>query len=91
MILKLHLVKNLLGTIDMQSAEEVVPDTLYMLNRMLCVGEVDAPEDSNDELNINLKRKILSICQEIVFLVFRGWIYTSKHVGIEVTVYQATR
>ncbi|CAB3988305.1 Hypothetical predicted protein, partial [Paramuricea clavata] len=28
-----------IGTIDMQSAEEVVPDTLYMLIRMLCAGE----------------------------------------------------
>ena len=80
-----------IGTIDMQSAEEVVPDTLYMLIRMLCAGEVDTTDDGNEELNIDLKRKILSICQDIVFLVSRGRKYTPKHVGIGVTVHQATR
>ena len=80
-----------IGTIDMQSAEEVVPDNLYMLIRMLCTGKVDTTDDGNEELNIDLKRKILSICQDIVFLVSRGRKYTPKHVGIGVTVHQATR
>ena len=80
-----------IGTIDMQSEEEVVPDTLYILIRMLCAGEVDTTDDGNEELNIDLKRKILGICQDIVFLVSRGRRYTSKHVGIGVTVHQATR
>ena len=57
-----------IGTIDMQSAEEVVPDTLYMLIRMLCAGEVDTTDDSNDELNIDLKTKILIICKTSFFL-----------------------
>ena len=78
-----------IGTVVMQSAE-VVPDTLYMLICMLCAGEVDTTDDSNDKLNVVLKRKIL-ICQDIVFLVSRGRKYTPKHVGIGVTVYQATR
>ncbi len=80
-----------IGTIDMQSAEEVVPDTLYMLIRMLCAGDVDTTDESNNELNIDLKTKILSICQDIVFLVSKGRKYTPKHVGIGVTVHQATR
>ena len=80
-----------IGTIDIPSAEEVVPDTLYMLIRMLCAGEVDTTDESNDELNIDLKTKILSICQDIDFLVSRGQKYTLKHVGIGVTVHQATR
>ena len=57
----------------------------------MCAGEVDTTDDGNDELNIDLKRKILSICQDIVFLVSRGRKYTPKHVGIGVTVHQATR
>jgi hypothetical protein len=80
-----------IGNIDIQSAEKVVPDTLYMLIRLLCAGEVDTTDESNTELDVDLKRKVLSICQDIVFLSSRGRKRTPKHVGIGLTVHQATR
>ena len=56
----------------MERAEEVVPDTLYMLICMLCAGDVDTTDDSNDKQVLNMKRKIQSLCQDIVFLAYRS-------------------
>ena len=51
---------------------KIDPDTLYMLIRLLCAGEIDTTDDGNAELDTDLKRKVLSICQDIVFLASRG-------------------
>lgn len=39
----------------MLSAEKVVPDSLYMLIRLLCAG--DMADDSNEELDLHLIKK----------------------------------
>ena len=39
----------------------------------------------------DVKTRILSICQDIIFLSSRGHKLTPKHVGIGLTVHQATR
>ena len=72
-----------IGSIDEQSAESVVPESLFMLISLLCAGD--------QEDDVNMKTRILSICQDIVFLVSRGRKLTPKHIGLGLTVHQATR
>jgi hypothetical protein len=72
-----------IGSIDEQSAESVFPESLFMLISLLCAGD--------QEDDVNMKTRILSICQDIVFLVSRGRKLTPKHIGLGLTVHQATR
>ncbi len=72
-----------IGSIDKQSPESVVPESLFMLISFLCAGD--------QEDDVNMKTRILSICQDIVFLVSRGCKLTPKHIGLGLTVHQATR
>ncbi|KAL9979291.1 hypothetical protein ACROYT_G016935 [Oculina patagonica] len=80
---------NYVGGIDMKNAEKVVPESLYMLIRLLCAGDVT--DDGTDEMDVAIKTKILSICQDIIYLVSKGRKLTPKHVGLALTVHQATR
>ncbi len=72
-----------IGSIDEQSAESVVPESLFMLISLLCAGD--------QENDVNMKTRMLSICQDIVFLVSRGRKLTPKHIGLGLTVHQATQ
>ena len=73
----------------MENAGKVVPESLYMLIGLLCAG--DATDDGAGEMDIGVKSRILSICQDIVFLVSKGRKLTPKHAGLGVTVHQTTR
>lgn len=78
---------DVIGGIDQHHAEEAVPDSLYMLLRLLCIGDGD-PENENEQ---TINTKLLSIAQDIVFLASGGRKPTPKHIGIGVAVHQATR
>ena len=79
--------QNCIGNINEKSAEEVVPESLFMLIAMLCaVGN-----DNEEGANVEMKMRVLSICQDIVFLASRGRKLTPKHVGLGLAVHQATR
>lgn len=80
---------NSIGGIDMKKVKKVVPESLYMLIHLLCAG--DATDDSTNDMDVDIKTRILSICQDIVFLVSKGRKLTPKHVGQAMTLYQATR
>ena len=76
-----------IGKISKASAEEIVPESLFMLISLLCSGYQEEFQESHDDV----KTRILSICQDIIFLSSRGHKLTPKHVGIGLTVHQATR
>ena len=76
-----------IGKISKASAEEIVPESLFMLISLLCSGYQEGFQESHDDV----KTCILSICQDIIFLSSRGYTFTPKHVGIGLTVHQATR
>lgn len=83
-----------IGGIDLTHAESVVPDSLYLLLRLLCSGDTLDEDDSKDNTNSECKAvhtKLLSIAQDIVFLVSRGHKQTPKHIGLGLAVHQATR
>ena len=58
-----------------------------MLISLLCTGYQEEFQESHDDV----KARILSICQDIIFLSSRGHNLTPKHIGIGLTVHQATR
>ena len=76
-----------IGKISKASAEEIVPESLFMLISLLCSGYQEEFQESHDDV----KTRILSICQDIIFLSSRGHKLTPKHIGIGLTVHQATR
>ena len=76
-----------IGKISKAIAEEIVPESLFMLISLLCSGYQEEFQESHDDV----KTGILSICQDIIFLSSRGHKLTPKHVGIGLTVHQATR
>ncbi|XP_063763531.1 uncharacterized protein LOC134880508 [Eleginops maclovinus] len=68
-----------------------VPDSLYMLLRLI-VGGQEAFENDNSEKNEDLlRRKVLSIAQDLIYCVSRGRKWTPKHIGLATTLHQATR
>lgn len=67
-----------IGDISQESAEQIVPQSLFTLISLLCSGlrEEDRACDESS------KTRILSICQDIVFLACRRRKLTPKHVGL---------
>ena len=65
---------NCIGNINEKSAEEVVPESLFMLITMLCAGG----NDNEEGANVEMKMRVLSICQDIVFLASRERKLTPK-------------
>ena len=76
-----------IGNINQESAEDLVPKSLFMLVSLLCTGS----QEEENEADTDLKTRVLSICQDIVFVASRGRKLTPKHLGLGLTVHQATR
>ena len=57
-----------IGDISQESAEKIIPDSLFTLVKLLCVGHQD--DDGEDESSC--KTSVLSICQVILFAASRG-------------------
>lgn len=72
--------------IDIVHAEKVVPESLYLFLCLLCSSDLD--DVSNDDSDQQLKT--LSIAQDVVYFASNGQVTTPKHLGIGVTVHQAT-
>ena len=77
-----------IGNITKENAEEIVPDSLYILISLLCNGQ---PEENEETTEDNMKTRILSICQDIIFLSSGNRKLTPKHIGLGLTIHQATR
>lgn len=79
---------NIVGGIDVAHAEKVVPESLYLFLRLLCCGDdLDDVESDGDAKHI----KVLNTAQDVVFLACKGRRTTPKHLGLGLTVHQATR
>lgn len=73
-----------IGNIHEASAEKLVPESISI--PLLCTGH----QEEEKESDANRKPRILSICQDILFLASRGRKPTPKHLGLGLTVHQAT-
>lgn len=68
-----------------------IPDSLYMLLRLIFGGQ-EALEDDSSENNIDLvQRRVLSVAQDLVYCVSGGTKLTPKHIGLALVLHQATR
>ena len=77
-----------IGGINSYNTENVVPESLYLFLRLLCSGDDILDEDS---VAADCRIEILSVAQDIVFLASGGRKHTPKHLGLGLTVHQATR
>lgn len=75
-----------IGNIHEASAEKLVPESSFISIPLLCTGH----QEEEKESDANRKPRILSICQDILFLASRGRKPTPKHLGLGLTVHQAT-
>ena len=65
-----------IGKISKARAEEIVQESLFMLISLLCTGYQEEFQESHDDV----KARILSICQDIIFLSSRGHKLTPKNI-----------
>ena len=75
-----------IGNINQESAEDIVPKTVFILVSLLCTGS----QEEENEADTDLKTRVLSICQNTVFVASRGRKLTPKHLGLGLTVHRAT-
>ena len=74
--------------INSENAANCIPESLYVFLRLLCTGK-DPYENENEDLSV--RRCVLSISQDIMFGASKGKLLTPKHIGLGLTVHQATR
>ena len=74
-------------TVD--AVEAIVPDSLYTFLSVL-FGGTDALENDGTQ-NTDTRQRIFNIAQDIVFALSKGKKLTPKHVGLGMTLHQATR
>ena len=60
---------------------------MFILISLLSSG----PQQDDQEAGADMKHRILSICQDILFIASRGRKLTPTHVGLGLTIHQATR
>ena len=68
-----------------------IPDSLYMFLRLICGGQEVLENDSFNEREDVIKRRVLSIAQDLVYCTSGGGKWTPKHIGLANTLHQATR
>ena len=78
------------------AVEAIVPDSLYLFLSVLFGGsdvlETGTDDQGEIETSANAKKqRILNIAQDIVFALSKGKKLTPKHVGLGMTLHQATR
>ena len=72
-----------------KEAESLVPQSLQIILQILFTGiQLEGEKETENE---TLSQKVLIVAQDIVTIVAKGSVFTPKHVGIGVTVHQATR
>jgi hypothetical protein len=72
--------------ISEKNAKKIIPNSLYRLISLMCGRDMD-----ENDLELANETKCLSVCQDIVHVVSNGSVTTPKHVGLAVTIHQATR
>ncbi|KAG0725733.1 hypothetical protein GWK47_038035 [Chionoecetes opilio] len=82
---------DIIGGLATDNAEKIVPESLYMLINLLCGSDNTEKMNGDDKDEAEIKNKVLSICQDIVFVASRGRKMTPKHLGLGFALHQATR
>ena len=75
-----------IGNINQESVEDIIPRSLFILVYLLCTGS----QEEKNEADTDLKTRVLSVCQDIVFVTSRGRKLTPKQLGLGLTLHQAT-
>lgn len=76
-----------IGNINQESVKDIIPRSSFILVSLLCTGS----QEEENEADTDLKTRVLSMCQDIVFVASRGRKLTPKHLGLGLTLHQATR
>ena len=74
-----------------QDAIDCVPDSLFMLLRLLFGGEALLHGETVEGKEAEARCKVLSCAQDIVYGVSGGKKWTPKHIGLGSTLHQVTR
>ena len=78
--------------IDQSHVEKVIPDSLYLFLTLLFGGTTVLESDDEEAvMDTDIKQKVCSIAQDIVFGMSNGKKLTPKHIGLALTLHQATR
>ena len=77
------------GGIDKEHVDKVVPQSLHLFLSVLFGGMSFLSCD--EDKSANIETRICSIAQDIVYVVSNGRKLTPKHVGLGLTLHQATR
>ena len=80
-------IENCLAVND-EEVEKAVPNSLYLFLRLLVTGE-SISEDNQDEITKDLDKKVLSVAEDLVYIVSNCRKLTPKHVGLGLTLHQA--
>ena len=76
--------------IDMDHIEKIIPESLFLLLRII-FGGMNVLEKDESEINKEVCRKVCSIAQDVIFGVSNGTKLTPKHIGLGLALHQATR
>lgn len=68
-----------------------IPDSLYMLLRLIFGGQEALEDDNSEKTEDLLRSRVLSAAQDLVYCVSGGRKWTPKHIGLATTLHQATR
>lgn len=70
-----------------EKAKEMIPDTLFRFVASLLGGSLahDIVECSTD-MDKEVEKRVISLCQDIIYTVKRSRVKTPKHVGLSVSI-----
>ena len=78
--------------IDQEHVEKIIPESLYLFLSVLLGGASALDRDEMESgLDESKKMKICSIAQDLVYAVSNNRKLTPKHIGLGLTLHQATR
>ncbi len=78
-------------SVSEEDAIACIPDSLYMLLRLIVGGQASLDDDSRGNNEEHVQSRVLSLAQDLVYCVSGGKKWTPKHVGLASTLHQATR
>jgi hypothetical protein len=78
-------------SVSEEDAIACVPDSLYMFLRLLYGGQAALDDDSNEADEASIRRRVLSAAQDLIYGFSGGKKWTPKHIGLAITLHQATR
>jgi len=68
-----------------------IPDSLYMLLRLIFGGQEALEDDSSENNKDPVQSRVLSVAQDLVYCVSGGRKLTPKHIELALVLHQATR